>query len=103
MSRPRVIRRVIKMGRDGNPKAAHDSKTGVFIERVTALVQHKCGNPNCEWLRIIMPATQYALVTDANRRRRMGRKMIPEAQPYHFECVPPNARRLVRFFEGFKR
>lgn len=97
MKRPRVIRKVVKVGRDGRPKTATDIKAGVAIKRITAHQEHRCGYPSCRWWRLIEVGTEYAQVFDGSHRP-MGRLMIPQSQPYHFECVPPNARRLVRFF-----
>lgn len=97
--KPRVIRGVIARYRDakhkGQPKIARDRKTGIDMERVVARDSRRCAR-RCA--RMIGAGTAYAKVTDYNTPGPFiaGRRITPK-QDYHFECVPPEAKPLVRF------
>jgi hypothetical protein len=102
-SKPRVIRKVTVMGRDGRPKIARDRKARVTIERVKAQKPRPCGYYACRhdpadrgW---IATGTEYAKVTSPLHVKTFGHRSFPEPKDYHFECVPPEARPLVRFFK----
>lgn len=103
--KPRVIRKVMKMGRDGRPKMARDRKTLIQMERVTAQAPRQCAYHGCKHVFTegrqggwIATGTEYAKVTSPLWGRRSSYKRWPETRDYHFECVPPEARPLVRFF-----
>lgn len=101
--RPRVIRKVIKVDAKGRPKIARDRKTFIQMERVVARVSRGCAagkeckfnNPLTEG--VIYAGDTYAKITDGAIRRRGGGYKWPESRDYHFACVPPEARPLVRF------
>jgi hypothetical protein len=94
----RIIRRVVKTDKKGRPKVARDRKTGIDMERVTARTQQPCARGiHCPHGGLIFGGTEYAKVSDMNKARRMGGAFIPDVKDYHFECVPPEARPLVRF------
>lgn len=95
--RPRIIRRVFKFGKDGRAKIARDRRTRIQMERVKAQVERKCSHPACLRGGIITVGTEFAKLMTPQTRFR-GRSW-PESYPYHFECVPPDARPLVRFFQ----
>lgn len=97
--KPIVIRRVMKMGRDGRPKMARDRKTLIQMERVTATGGPRpCAYKGCLNGETIETGEEYAKVTSPLWGRRSSYKRWPETRDYHFECVPPEARPLVRFF-----
>lgn len=106
MSRARVIRKVTKIGRDKRPKVAYDRRTLIKMERVKAHTPKKCGYTLCPYPNslgfgkggVIEVGTEHAVVTRHAKGRWMGSTLIPDSAPYHFGCVPPEARPLVRFF-----
>lgn len=85
--RPRLIRRVVKQDAKGRAKVARDSKAGIQMERVTARKSPRpCSHRDCPMPgQMIEVGAEYAKVTDHNTR------------DFHFDCVPPEARPLVRF------
>lgn len=95
--RPRVIRKVIHTDSKGRPKVARDRKINVTMERMTARTSHLCHYYACPWDRVIEPKTEYAAITSLGAVRRIGSQMVPESRRFHFDCVPPEARPLVRF------
>ena len=97
MARPRVIRKVVRLDRTQRPKVAADRKVGVFLERIKANKEHICHG--CR--NIVEPGEEYALVTWRWRRRSIGPRLVPESKVFHLSmgCVPPEAKRLVRFLE----
>lgn len=96
-NRPRVIRRVIKWDRYKKPKIARDSRTQIRLERVVAQVRHCCTYHGCPEDRVILVGEAYAQFTSPRTRRRLGWRDVPDPSDYHFDCVPPEARPLVRF------
>jgi hypothetical protein len=99
----KIIRRVIKVGRDGRPKSAMDSKARIHVERVKAFKTHVCAYRDCALGHgYIEAGVEYAKVTNFNLGgRRIGRyNFPPEPNDYHFECLPPDARPLLRFFRA---
>lgn len=105
MSRPRVIRKVTKMGRDGRPKVARDRREGLQIERVKAQADRPCAlGLDCHQRRahsmggVILKDWEYAKITDAHGGRRFRGGVIPDVKDYHFACVPLRALPMVRFF-----
>lgn len=97
MSRPKIIRRVTKMGRDGKPKVARDRRTGITVERVTALTEHRCMGKGC-LTPTIVPGVTYAKVTPPLSRGSWRR--FPVIETYHWRCLPDAAVPLRRFFDA---
>lgn len=95
----RVIRKVTKMGRDGRPKVAVDRKTHLRVERVRAQAPRRCSYRHCpELAGIIEDDTEYARLTYPRKVRRFPQHW-PESFDFHFQCLPPEARPLARFFK----
>jgi hypothetical protein len=46
---------------------------------------------------VIGVGVPYAKVSDAARTKRIGHRYVPDPQDFHFDCVPPETRPLVRF------
>lgn len=108
--RPLVIRRVVRKDRHGRAKVARDSKAGISIERIKARVPRPCGYYKCPHLDrlrygrqegIISEGTEFARL-DSGERRRMGGRLVPIFREYHFDCLPPEARPLLRFFFPYR-
>lgn len=100
MKRPRVIRLVLKADRYGKAKVARDRREHVTVERIRAQVSRDCDNRDCEKFGIIVPGTYYAALTSPFRWTRMGARRVPITEHYHFSCLPPEAVKLRRFFDG---
>lgn len=99
-SKPRVIRKVVKRDAKGRPKIARDLKTDITMERVKAMHDRDCEYRGCPMPGgVIAGITQYAKVTDHRRLDgpRVKGRVLSRARDYHFDCVPPEARPLVRF------
>lgn len=96
--KPRVIRKITKCGRDWRPKVAKDYKTQVTLERVRATSQRKCTYRKCK--HPIEKGETYARVSDLKRRSNNWQRW-PDQNDYHFGCVPPEARGLLRFFSNW--
>ncbi len=95
--KPRVIRKVIKNDAKGRAKVARDRKINVTMERMTARTNHLCHYHACPWDKVIESKTEYAAITRLDAVRRIGSNMVPaEAKRFHFDCVPPETRPLVR-------
>lgn len=94
--RPRVIRKVTKKDRKGNPKIAGDRKTKIKIEIISGKVGHVCGRKNCK--ELIQAGTPYFLYMDKTTVKRMGHRTIPDPIKYHPICLPEAAKPLLRFF-----
>lgn len=97
MSRPKIIRKVVKMGRDGRVKRVRDRREGFDMVRVRAAVSHTCRNYNCTLGRTIEIDTQYIEIMFHLRGGGVGR--YPKSHKYHAECVPLDARPALRFFQ----
>jgi hypothetical protein len=109
--KPRVIRRVVQVAKDGRAKVARDRRTLITIERIKARTAKSCAYHMCPYYEaseadthprggvgVIAPGTEYALFKSAYTVRRMGGRTFPEQRTYHFDCLPLDARPLVRFF-----
>ena len=101
MSRPRVIRKVSKTTRDGRVKVAIDRKARLTVERIEAHVDHQCESRGhrLDGNREIRPGEEYVRLTYLGETRWMGRRPVPLSYEYHLDCLPPEARPLVRFFK----
>ena len=99
MTKPRIIRRVIRFDAKNRPKKARDYRTEITMERVTARSARRCNYHACPFRKAIPIGTEYAkIVAPKHRRPRLiGGRLINDQVDYHFECVPPEARPLVRF------
>lgn len=97
-SRLRIIREVIKTDAKGRPKIAIDRKTGIRMERVTANGARPCCRHHCPEGGLIQRKTEYAKVyANEGQPTWVKGRLIYSPRDYHFECVPPPARPLVRF------
>lgn len=96
-SRPRVIRKVVRMGKNEFPKFARDYKADIYMERVRARAPRTCAYPGCPVDRVIDKNEYYAKVGDGVKAYGGGRR-FPVEKDYHFFCVPSEARPLNRFF-----
>lgn len=95
MKRPRIIRRVVKTDAKGRAKIARDRKARITMERITARDSRCCAG-TCNGM--ITPKTEYAKVTRPTDYKNLGRRrLVPDPKCFHFECVPPEAKPLVRF------
>lgn len=106
LKRRSIIRAVTKAGKDGRPKKARDRRSGIAMERVKAHVPKKCWYHKCPYTTQVLltkergqisVGTEHAVITQRGVYANFGR--FPEARAYHFECVPPEAKPLVRFFK----
>lgn len=95
--RPRVIRKVIRKDRQGNPKVARDRKSLIQMERIVARGERPCTYHGCEHGGVIGVGVPYARVASPLLQKRIGFRYVPDPKDYHFDCVPPEARPLVRF------
>lgn len=94
-----VIRQVVKLDRKGAPKIARDRKAHLELERITARDDRPCSFHSCPLGGTIAAGTAYAKATDLNKNDGpfiRGRR-LPTHRDFHFECVWPEARPLVRF------
>lgn len=80
----------------GRFKKARDYKTGWLIERTRASVTHQCHYMGCV-LGLIVPGDDYATVYDPAWVKRVGWQRFPDSRRYHFDCLPEEAKPLVRF------
>lgn len=102
-SKPKVIRKVITRFKDakrkGQPKVVRDRRTDIDVELVYARSVRVCAYRGCPHPdRAITGA--YLNVTDFGHPRNavpIGGRMIVKPQSYHPDCVPHEARPLVRF------
>lgn len=98
---PRVIRRVTRTDKKGRPKIAYDRKSRIRMERITARVTKVCTYYKCPHKdRRIDPGTLYAAVTTPGKGeqfRAPGRPAVDNPSTFHPDCVPPEARPLLRF------
>jgi hypothetical protein len=92
MKRPyAIIRKVTKVGSDGLPKVAADRKAKLTLEKVWSHGRRTCRS------RCGVPIEgRYYRLTRMDRRR--GYNQIPMTEDYHVECVPEEAKLLLRFF-----
>jgi hypothetical protein len=105
-SKPAIIRRVIKADRFGKPKIVRDYRAFITVERILAAKARWCAAGNgCQHNRdrfthaIIERGDYYAALTENNK---VGRYVgHPPTHNYHFECLPPKAKPMVRFFAEF--
>jgi len=94
----------MKKGRDGRAKMARDRRTMIQMERVKAQSPRQCAYYDCPHKveggkhGYIDSGIEYAKVTSPLWGQRSSYKRWPEVRDYHFECVPPEAKPLVRFF-----
>lgn len=102
--RARVIRRVSDYDAKGNPRIARDRKTGLSMRRVKAASDHDCqAGTSCTYIGnildryTILAGTYYAKVVTPANGRRFGPQRWPTERNYHPECVPSEAKPLVRF------
>lgn len=97
--RARVIRKVAKMGKDSRPKVARDRRENIQVERVTAQASRPCSRFDCK-RKTIDPGEKYAkLLTPTSQTRYVRGRLIRMPEDYHFDCVPPEAKPLLRFFK----
>lgn len=95
--KPRVIRKVTKVDAKGRAKIATDRKSGIRMERVTARTRRDCCYHACQ-RGFIAAGVEYAKVhANEGRPKFIRGRAIYSPRDYHFECVPPAARPLVRF------
>lgn len=94
MSRPRVIRKVTKMGRDGRPKVVRDRRLQLTAERVVASTPKKCCQENC-WAveHLIAPGSTYIKITYP----RIGFSRYPVSKVFHLGCTPAETHPMMRF------
>lgn len=102
MSKPKVIRKVIRIYKSGpkkgEPKVARDRKSVVTLEQVRAQREWECDGA-CIWGGTIVTGTFMARVTSPLDRRSIGARHVPMEKNYHFSCLPQRAMHLRRFFE----
>lgn len=97
-AKPRIIRKVTKMGRDGRPKVVRDYYLGITVERVKASAPRRCADPGCPWP--IDRGYFYCKVTDPYDFARgvRVRGMSISTKDYHARCLPPKLIPVRRFF-----
>ena len=93
--KPRVIRKVVRLGQDRKPKVVRDIKAKITMERVRAMAPRKCTRRGCK--NPIKTGEKYAKVDVGEKQYFQGRA-FPVIKDYHFGCVPYEARFLMRFF-----
>jgi len=104
--RPKVVRRVSKWTKETKtkprrPKVARDYRTRVQVERVMASTGHMCLSRKCPFKQAIRSGVEYAQVQSPKfTGNRTSYRPFPETRKYHFECLPPEAQALRRFFDG---
>lgn len=94
---PIVIRMVTEWDRQDRPKVARDRKAELVLERVVARTNRPCASATCQFP--IGAGTEYTKATDlkvADGPFVRGRR-LHTTRDFHFECVWPEARPLVRF------
>lgn len=93
--KPRVIRRKTKRSKTA---AGHvfDRRTGFRMRLVKGQKQHTCAGP-CPWPDQIIERGPYIEVSHPDWNKRIGHKYVPVLRKYHPDCVPLQARPLVRF------
>jgi hypothetical protein len=96
---PKTIRKVSKVGQDGLPKIAVDRKDDIQMERIRARVWRPCDAEACWFDGVIHAASEYARITSSRSKSFYAKgSQVRVPEDYHFECVPPYARPLLRFF-----
>lgn len=97
--KPKIIRKVTKVGQDGCPKIAVDRKNDIKMERVRARYWRPCESETCWFDGIIYATSEYAKITSSRVKSFYSKgSLVRVPQDYHFECVPPYTRPLLRFF-----
>ena len=96
----RIIRKVIRLGRDGKVKKVRDYREGIDLEKVRAQKERKCGYHECPFGGVIEGNWVYFKVTPLTTRNRMGSGRYPLSKDYHFKCLPPEAQLMKRFFRN---
>jgi hypothetical protein len=103
-ARPRVIRKVVQRDRKGQAKIAYDRKIHLRMERITASTDHACAKPRCRKQNhdpadrgMIMRGDEYAMVVWPQHKKGFARQPFPISKRFHINCVPEEARPLVRF------
>lgn len=98
--KPKIIRLVTRKDAQGRPKIAADRKADIRMERVTAKGTRPCCYHHCSKGGFIQRDTEYAKVyANEGVPKRIKGRLIYSPRDYHFGCVPPPARPLVRFLE----
>ena len=96
---PRVIRKVIRRDKKGNPKIARDLKAGLTAERIKAGVPRLCDGACIYPNKTIHEGSTYLKVFDFSEPSDgpfiRGRR-IQTAKNYHPDCVPGKALYVVR-------
>jgi hypothetical protein len=102
---PIVIRMVTEWDRKDRPKVARDRKAMLVLERVSARADRPCARGiECQISGLIAAGTEYAKATDLDPRHADGPfirgRRLNKTADFHFECVWPEARPLVRFLRN---
>lgn len=92
---PKIIRRVVKRSKT-LPTHASDGRTGFRLRLVKGQKQHACAGP-CPWPGNIIEVGPYIEASHPDWNRRIGHRYVPLPRKYHPDCVPWQARPLVRF------
>jgi hypothetical protein len=95
--RPRVIRKVTKMGRDGRPKVVRDRRLQQTAERIICQSEKQCCNLDCPQPdKMIVANWTYVKITYP----RIGFSRYPISKAFHMNCAPDEARPMLRFLVG---
>lgn len=98
MKRPKTIRKVVKFGRDQRVKMVRDFREKAVVTRIQAHTLHACGYTACPANRLIEPGDEYANVAYTQQRQYSGFRNWPVERTYHFDCLPPELKPVIRFF-----